>query len=87
MAAGRPIIYQGCENGEIARMIHENHIGEVVGEGCASELIHSIMKYFKNRELGVNDGYRARQIAESTASSSVAVDSYIEILKKVCGSL
>jgi glycosyltransferase involved in cell wall biosynthesis len=87
MAAGRPIIYQGSANGEIARMICDNHIGKVVGIDCALDLVQAIMKYFDNRQLMIEDGRRARQLAEGAAGSGVAVDSYVGILKKICDGL
>ena len=45
------------------------------------------MKYFDNRQLMIEDGRRARQLAEGAAGSGVAVDSYVGILKKICDGL
>ena len=44
MAAGKPIVYQGDDRGEIARMIVESDAGHVVPDGNAEKLKDAIMK-------------------------------------------
>jgi glycosyltransferase involved in cell wall biosynthesis len=75
MAAGRPIIYQGNENGEIARMIIEENIGTVVPLGDPDGLVNAIMKYYKWQ------GERAFQLSKSRYGGKLAIKEYVSIIE------
>jgi glycosyltransferase involved in cell wall biosynthesis len=52
MAAGRPMIYQGSANGEIARMVAREGIGHVVPPGDREGLRNAILELCRNKEPG-----------------------------------
>lgn len=68
LAAGRPIIYQGSERGEIALMVNEQGIGEVIRCGDVERLKKSILLYASSPKLCRIYGSKARLLAESTYS-------------------
>lgn len=63
LAAGRPIIYQGSESGEIARMIAEEEVGFVVGENDPDGLEQAILECYENPAVAASQGDRAHQLA------------------------
>jgi glycosyltransferase involved in cell wall biosynthesis len=65
LAAGRPMIYQGHKNGEIARMIGEFGIGMVVDPLDERGFVNAIMAYANNRKLLASQGQQARTLAEN----------------------
>lgn len=80
MAAGRPMVYQGSEGGEIARMIVREDIGMVVGEGDREKLRETILTLYKNRPLAERMGMRARQALEERYSASIGLEHYRKVL-------
>lgn len=81
LAVGRPIVYQGSAQGEIARMISEQDIGVVVPSGDVDGLRNSILKYYNDRETLKWQGQRAHELAESTYSHGRALDQYVTLFK------
>lgn len=81
MAAGRPILYQGEQDGEIARMITEEAIGEVVPLGNSEQLVETILSYWQNPERVCLEGQRARQVVEERYSKARACQRYTKLLK------
>jgi len=68
LAAGRPVIYQGSEKGEIARMIIEEGVGEVIRCGDAEGLKRSILSYADQPARCKMQGAKARTLAEGPYS-------------------
>jgi glycosyltransferase involved in cell wall biosynthesis len=81
LAAGRPVLYQGDDDGEIARLIAENDVGAVVAPGHVDELTSTILRYAQDTSLVARQGRRARWLVETRFSKKKAIDQYTEILK------
>jgi glycosyltransferase involved in cell wall biosynthesis len=80
LAAGRPILYQGRRDGEIARMILEEDVGTVVSCGDVDSLRKTIVKYANSPGWRREQGERARELAEGKYSRTQSVRKYVEIV-------
>lgn len=80
LAAGRPILYQGNKNGEIARMILEQDVGAVVPCGDVEGLKQSILKYINQPDLCKIQGRKARTLAKGPYSRTRALEQYAALL-------
>jgi colanic acid biosynthesis glycosyl transferase WcaI len=80
LAAGRAILYQGRQDGEIARMILEEDVGSVVQCGNVDLLRNNILKYAYNRDWREKQGHKARELVESKYSRQQALKRYAEVL-------
>lgn len=83
-AAGRPVLYQGSEFGEIARLIQEHGIGSVVAPGDTDGLEAAIRDYQRNPNLLVEQGRLARNVTEQQHSREISCGRYVELLKSFC---
>jgi len=80
LASGRPILYQGSEKGEIARMIIESEIGAVVR--TTEELTETIKLYYENPSRCIKEGERARKFSDQKYSAQSAVENYLSVLNR-----
>ena len=80
LAAGRPIVYQGHPDGEIARLIREEGIGSVVELGDPKGLRQCILRYAGNPSLAREQGERARRLAEGPCGRAAALARYEAVL-------
>jgi glycosyltransferase involved in cell wall biosynthesis len=80
MAAGRPIVYQGAEGGEIARMVTREGIGHVIPPGDREGLRDCILSLYRNRKIRLRNGAAARQVLENNYSSAKGLSLYREVL-------
>jgi glycosyltransferase involved in cell wall biosynthesis len=80
MAAARPILYQGGRSGEIARMVLEHGIGEVVAEGDADALERVIVTLRDDPERAARLGCRAREVLQRDYSRDAALARYRRVL-------
>lgn len=87
LAAGRPILYQGSETGEIACMVHEEKIGSVVDCGDVDALEQSILRHFRDRSLCQAEGCRARRLVEPGGrySRRRALEDYADLITMESG--
>jgi glycosyltransferase involved in cell wall biosynthesis len=76
LAAGRPIIYQGCESGEIARLIEEENIGQFVPLHDPDTLEKAILEYRRNPDLANRQGTNARRLTENRLNYQVICRQY-----------
>lgn len=81
MAAGRPVIYEGSADGEIARMIAKHQLGSVIAPGDRRSLKQAILGLAKQRSLGEEMGRRARVLAESGYGKASALAKYVDAIK------
>jgi len=76
MASGKPILFIGDKNSEIAKVVAENNIGWHV----ESENIHALTKMFENicqeDKLLISYGRKSRQVVEEKYSASVILSKY-----------
>lgn len=80
LAAGRPMIYQGSQDGEIARMILEQGIGAVVPCGDAEGLKQSILRYVNQPDLCKIQGRKARELVKGPYGRTRAIEQYAALL-------
>ena len=80
LAAGRPMIYQGSKESEIAQMTVEENNGIFVAEGDVTGLRDSILAYYSQPELRQVHGDKARQLAEGTYSRQRSLAHYASVL-------
>jgi glycosyltransferase involved in cell wall biosynthesis len=76
MAAARPILYQGGRSGEIARMILDHGIGEVVPERDVDALERVIAALRHDPERTKRLGCRAREVLQRDYSRNAALARY-----------
>ncbi len=79
-AAGRPILYQGSRNGEIARVILQEDAGAVVPCGDIEGLKRTLLEYVDQPELSQRQGRKARALMEGRYSRSAALERYTRVL-------
>lgn len=75
LAAGRPIVYFGSADSEIAQMVAEESIGSVVSS--ADELASSVRSYVAENGRAKAEGQRARFLADGKYSRDSALDRYL----------
>lgn len=80
LASGRPILFQGGADGEIAQMILESEIGFFIPPGDVISLQQAIMKLYENHALRNQLGENARQIILTTYSRQAAIEKYVAVL-------
>jgi glycosyltransferase involved in cell wall biosynthesis len=80
MAAGRPVIYQGSESGEIARMVSKERIGFVVSPGDRERLKRRILEMRADAGLRKRMGETARRALVERYSASIGLDLYRKLL-------
>lgn len=80
LAVGRPLIYEGSPEGEIARMIVEHDIGGVVAPGDADAMVGLIEDLAGNPERRQAMGQRARSLAEGPYGCRASVARYVQAL-------
>lgn len=81
MAAGRPIIYQGSANGEIARMLTQQGGGQVVAEGDHAGLKDLIVRWAANRAEAQEVGRRGREVFKCFYTRQIGLKRYTQVLE------
>jgi len=83
LAAGRPLIYEGCADGEIARMIAEHDIGGVIAPGDADAMVALIERLADDPAHAQAMGERARALAEGPYGCRASVGRYVDALRAI----
>ncbi len=83
MASGRPVI--ACMNldGDAPKLIEEAGCGFCLPPEDPEELAHHILRLYRDEPLREEMGRRGRIYAEERLSLRVAIDQYLELMKKV----
>ena len=84
-AAGRPAIFVGNPDGELARIIRDSKTGLVIRDGDGVGLAEAILKLAGNPELAAEQGERARQLFESKYDFAHAVTAWEGLIQKISG--
>ncbi len=82
LAAGRPVIYIGSRDGELARLVLANEIGYVVEPGEAVTLANAIRELASSPEKGRAMGERARTLYRERFAAEIAMDHWEKILRE-----
>jgi colanic acid biosynthesis glycosyl transferase WcaI len=86
LAAGRPIIFVGDPDGDVARVIRSSGCGSVVGMGDGPALVTEIQRYRANPHMLCAAGGRARRIFDEEYTIDIAARKWRELLLEVKGS-
>ena len=84
-AAGRPAIFVGNPDGELARIIKESETGFVIRDGDGAGLAEAILKLAHNPKLASEQGTRARQLFEAKYDFAHAVKAWETLISKTSG--
>ena len=82
-AAGRPTIFIGAPDGEIARLIDEAGCGFTVAPGDGEGLMMRILQLAADRDLCARMGARARQSFEHHWDRRFAIEKWEKVLNAV----
>lgn len=80
LAVGRPILYQGHSEGEIARMVKEACIGTVVPPDQPEMLEQAILQYYRHPELARKQGAKSLALSRGAFSRHHALGAYRTLL-------
>lgn len=82
MATGRPILYIGEEDSEIAICVKKYDIGWVVRPNDPIALKEQIERIVMERDTLAEKGLRAREVAENVFSKNVVLEQYYQYIKR-----
>lgn len=83
MAAARPTIFVGPKDSEVARMIHEHGIGQVIAPGDDSTLAEVILRYRAEPDLVKSEGNKARAALKALDLSPLILKEAMQILPDI----
>ena len=86
-AAGRPAIFVGNPDGELARIIRDSNTGFVIRDGDGPGLAEAILELARNPELAAEQGVRARRLFETKYDFARAVIAWENLIRKTSGAL
>jgi glycosyltransferase involved in cell wall biosynthesis len=84
-AAGRPTVFIGDEDGEIARLIARHKCGQTVAAGDGRALARTVLDLAGNPDLCRWMGRRARQAFEADLDQPLALARWERLLLEVAG--
>jgi glycosyltransferase involved in cell wall biosynthesis len=84
-AAGRPTVFIGDKDGEIARLLARHECGFTVGMGDGEGLARVILSLAAQPALCRRMGERARKASEGEFNRSIAIARWVELLAEVSG--
>jgi len=82
-AAGRPTLFVGASNGEIARLIDQAACGFSVKPGDGEALMDRVLQLAADPELCASMGERARAAFDARWNKSLAVEQWAKVLNGV----
>ena len=80
LAVGRPVIYLGDPEGDLARMIVENNLGIVIAPGDGTALVACIQEFASDPTRAVAMGTRGRALYVEQFAAPVALAAWERIL-------
>ena len=84
-AAGRPTIFIGAKDGEVARLVEESGSGFTVPAGDGEELVNRILELARDQDLCATLGARARVAFERQWDKAQALAKWEALLRAVAG--
>jgi glycosyltransferase involved in cell wall biosynthesis len=79
-AAGRPTIFIGDRDGEIARIVRRRNLGFAVNQGDGVELAARVLALARDPDLCREIGARARKVYEDKFEKQIAIDRWESLL-------
>jgi glycosyltransferase involved in cell wall biosynthesis len=83
VAVGRPVIFVGARDGEVARLIEESGCGLVVQSGRPDDLVDAVRRLRDDPALGNEMGRRGRELYVKRFRSELAFDQWEQLLERV----
>jgi glycosyltransferase involved in cell wall biosynthesis len=80
LSAGRPVVFVGPEESEIAQSIHEEQCGAVVANGDPEALLRALRRYANDRGLIEQEGRNARAAFQRHYTEAVGVERYLALV-------
>lgn len=80
LAVGRPVVYEGAADGEVARVINEEQCGAVAETGDDRQLETILTRYLEDRTRVVEDGRNARVAYERRFRGSELAQRYADLI-------
>ncbi|HVU21613.1 MAG TPA: glycosyltransferase family 4 protein [Hyphomicrobium sp.] len=84
-AAGRPTIFIGAENGEIAHLLDRHQCGLTIPDGDSTALAQAVRLLANNPTRAHEMGRRARTACATYYSKTAAIDAWARILRENSG--
>jgi glycosyltransferase involved in cell wall biosynthesis len=78
---GRPVLFIGARDGEIARLVREHECGFAVESGDADALARAIRELAADREMGRAMGRRGRALYEARFAPPIAFAAWEDVLR------
>lgn len=85
LAAGRPIVYIGPKDSEVAEIIRDADCGFIIPSGDGQRAANAVGEYYRNSDLRDQHGRRARRYFERHCDRLIATDHFWHVLKDVSG--
>jgi glycosyltransferase involved in cell wall biosynthesis len=82
-AAGRPILYIGNPDGDVARLVHETGSGAVISPGDATGLASQIRRLDEDGDLCGHMGQKARALFEQRFERRLALSAWKQLLAAI----
>lgn len=83
IATGRPMVFLGGRNSEVADLILENDLGRVIPEGDVDGFVEAIKGVKQNWADGSGFEKRARSVFEQDYNSEIAIDKMEKIIRSL----
>lgn len=83
LSAGRPVVFVGPEESEIAQSIHEEQCGAVIANGDAQTLMNVLRRYARDRDRIERHGRNARHAFERRYTEAAGVERYLALVTAV----
>ncbi|MGO9513656.1 MAG: glycosyltransferase family 4 protein [Steroidobacteraceae bacterium] len=83
LAAGRPVIFVGDRDGELARVIRDTHCGLVVGMGQTAELVDAIRHLQISEDERKSMGLSSRHLLAAKYSAKRALGSWMDLIHRL----
>ena len=82
-AAGRPVMFVGAADGELARLIRRYDCGVAIAEGDGIGLARALSKLAQDLDRCSEMGERARAMCEKNFSKEQAIDRWLQLVEHV----
>ncbi len=83
LAAGRPTLYIGPDEGEIAEIVRRGECGSRIAPGDDEALARTILDYRKHPEQRETEGRSARELFEREFTRTRGVEAFVELVRAV----
>jgi hypothetical protein len=82
MAAGRPVIFIGPEQSEVAFVIKEAQCGQVIHPGDSTAAIAALKAYYDHRDETEQRGHAARMYFDRHCERAMATERFFHVLSE-----